>query len=86
MKSRGLRKTRSGVVVSDNMDKTVLVQVDRVVKHHKYHKHVRRRSRYMAHDGNNACKIGDRVLIRETRPLSKLKRWQVSEILERAVT
>ena len=86
MKERGLRKTLTGTVISDQMDKTVVVQVDRLVKHHTYKKYVRRRSKYKAHDENNDCKKGDRVVIRETRPLSKTKRWRVSQIVEKAVT
>ena len=86
MKKRGLRKTQTGIVVSDKMDKTVVVQVDRLVKHHSYQKYVRRRANYAAHDEDNACRSGDRVVIRETRPLSKTKRWRVSQIVEKAVT
>ena len=82
MKERGLRKTLTGTVVSDKMDKTVVVQVDRLVKHHTYKKYVRRRSKHKAHDENNDFKKGDRVVIRETRPLSKTKRWRLVEILE----
>jgi len=85
-KKRGIRKTRVGVVVSDKMDKTVVVQVDRLVKHPVYKKYVRRRAKYKAHDENNSCQKGDRVVIRESRPLSKTKRWQVSQIVEKAVT
>lgn len=85
MKKRGLRKTQTGIVISNKMDKTVVVQVDRLVKHPTYKKYVRRRSKYTAHDEKNACQMGDRVLIRETRPLSKTKRWQVSQIVEKAV-
>lgn len=85
MKERGLRKSQTGVVISDKMDKTVVVQVDRLVKHSTYKKYVRRRARYTVHDETNACKIGDRVVIRETRPLSKTKRWRVSQIVEKAV-
>ena len=85
MKNRGLQKTQMGIVVSDKMDKTVVVQVDRLVRHPMYKKYVRRRAKYTAHDETNSCKVGDRVLIRETRPLSKTKRWRVSEIIERAV-
>ena len=85
MKKRGLQKTQTGVVISDKMDKTVLVQVDRLVRHPMYKKYVRRRAKYVAHDETNSCKVGDRVLIRETRPFSKTKRWRVSEILEKAV-
>jgi small subunit ribosomal protein S17 len=86
MKDRGLRKTQTGIVISDKMDKTVVVQVDRLVKHPVYRKYVRRRAKFKAHDENNTCQKGDRVVIRETRPLSKTKRWQVSQILEKAVT
>ncbi|GIW42872.1 MAG: 30S ribosomal protein S17 [Candidatus Binatia bacterium] len=81
---RGHRKTREGVVVSDRMDKTVVVLVERLVQHPKYKKRVRRRARVKAHDPRNECRIGDRVLIRETRPLSREKRWAVSRIIERA--
>jgi small subunit ribosomal protein S17 len=86
MKNRGLRKSQIGTVISDKMDKTVVVRVDRLVKHTTYKKYVRRRAKYTAHDEENACRIGDRVLIRESRPLSKTKRWQVSQIVEKAVT
>jgi small subunit ribosomal protein S17 len=86
MKKRGLRKSQTGIVVSDQMDKTVVVQVDRLVKHPVYKKYVRRRAKFKAHDENNTCQIGDRVLIRETRPRSKTKRWQVSQIVEKVVT
>ena len=86
MKERSLRKTQTGIVISDKMDKTVVVQVDRLVKHPVYKKYVRRRSRFKAHDENNACQRGDRVVIRETRPLSKTKRWRVSQIVEKAVS
>jgi small subunit ribosomal protein S17 len=86
MKERGLRKTQTGIVISDKMDKTVVVQVDRLVKHPVYRKYVRRRAKFKAHDENNTCQRGDRVVIRETRPFSKTKRWQVSQIIEKAVT
>jgi small subunit ribosomal protein S17 len=85
MKERGLRKTQTGIVISDKMDKTVVVQVDRLVKHPVYRKYVRRRAKFKAHDENNTCQKGDRVVITETRPLSKTKRWQVSQIVEKAV-
>uniref|UniRef100_A0A832LVZ7 Small ribosomal subunit protein uS17 n=1 Tax=Caldimicrobium thiodismutans TaxID=1653476 RepID=A0A832LVZ7_9BACT len=80
----GKRKEFVGTVVSDKMDKTVVVQVEELVKHPLYGKYIKRRKKFMAHDEENACKIGDRVLIEETRPLSKRKRWRVKEILERA--
>jgi small subunit ribosomal protein S17 len=81
---RGYRKFREGLVVSDKMDKTVVVEVEDRVKHPKYGKVIRRTKRYKAHDGENACGVGDRVLLMETRPLSATKRWRVSKILEKA--
>lgn len=80
----GKRKELIGVIVSDKMDKTVVVMVESLIKHPLYGKYIKKRKKYMAHDENNSCKIGDRVLIEETRPLSKRKRWRVKEILERA--
>ena len=82
--SRGYRKIREGYVVSDKMDKTVVVEVEDRVKHPKYGKVIRRTKKYTAHDGDNACGVGDRVLLMETRPLSATKRWRVAEILEKA--
>jgi len=81
---RGDRKVREGLVVSDKMDKTVVVSVEDRVKHAMYGKVLRRTSKYKAHDENNECGIGDRVLLMETRPLSATKRWRVVEILEKA--
>ena len=81
---RGYRKTREGLVVSDKMDKTVVVAVEDRVKHPKYGKILRRTKKYKAHDEKNACGVGDRVLLIETRPLSATKRWRVAEILEKA--
>lgn len=81
---RSLRKTRVGVVVSDKMDRTVVVAVERMVRHSLYGKIMRKTTRLKAHDENNECKIGDRVRIMETRPLSKDKRWRVMEIVEKA--
>ena len=81
---RNARKTREGLVVSDKMDKTVVVAVEDRVKHALYGKVLRRTSKLKAHDEQNDCGIGDRVLIMETRPLSATKRWRVVEILERA--
>jgi small subunit ribosomal protein S17 len=78
---RGLRKTRVGIVVSDKMDKSVIVEVTRTVQHPLYNKYVRRRTRFMAHDEENACRNGDKVRIVETRPLSRRKRWRVQEKL-----
>ncbi len=78
------RKTRRGYVVSDKMDKTVVVEVEDRVKHPLYGKVIRRTSKYKAHDEQNACGVGDRVLLMETRPLSATKRWRVAQILEKA--
>ena len=84
MGERGKRKTLSGVVSSDKMDKTVVVLVNRLVRHPVYKKYIRKRTKVKAHDEKNDCHIGDKVLLVETRPLSKEKRWRVKEILERA--
>jgi small subunit ribosomal protein S17 len=81
---RGRRKVRTGVVVSDGMDKTVVVRIDRQVKHPLYGKIVRRSSKLAAHDEANDAHLGDTVRVMETRPLSKTKRWRVVEIVERA--
>ncbi len=81
---RGRRKTREGLVVSDKMDKTVVVSVEAMVKHPLYGKVLRRKSKLKVHDERNACGTGDRVLIMETRPLSATKRWRLVEILEKA--
>jgi small subunit ribosomal protein S17 len=81
---RGYRKLREGVVVSDKMDKTVVVMVEDRVKHPKYGKVMRRTRKYVAHDEENACGIGDRVVLAETRPLSATKRWRVAQIVEKA--
>lgn len=80
---RGTRKTRVGTVVSDKMDKTVVVRVERVVMHPVYKKYTKRRAQYKAHDEKNECRVGDRVEIIETRPLSKDKRWRVFRLIER---
>ncbi|GAA3128202.1 30S ribosomal protein S17 [Nonomuraea sp. NPDC049421] len=81
---RHFRKVREGLVVSDKMDKTVVVAVEDRVKHRLYGKVIRRTTKYKAHDESNACGVGDRVLLMETRPLSATKRWRVVEILEKA--
>ncbi len=78
------RLEKEGVVISDKMDKTAVVEVERLVMDPLYGKYLKRRSRFMAHDEKNECKIGDRVRIQESRPLSRHKRWVVKEILERA--
>jgi small subunit ribosomal protein S17 len=82
--TRAQRKTREGLVISDKMEKTVVVEVEDRVKHALYGKVIRRTSKLKAHDEQNACGIGDRVLLMETRPLSATKRWRVVEILEKA--
>jgi small subunit ribosomal protein S17 len=84
MEERNLRKTRVGRVVSDKMDKTVVVAIEDNVKHPLYKKIIKNTIRLKAHDEENACRVGDRVLIMETRPLSKTKRWRVAEIVEKA--
>ena len=84
MAERGRRKVRIGKVVSDKMDKSRVVAVERYVQHPLYKKYIRRTSKFMAHDENNESREGDIVRIMETRPLSKRKRWRIVEILERA--
>ena len=84
MEERNLRKTRTGKVVSDKMDKTIVVAVEDHVKHPIYKKIVKRTYKLKAHDENNECKIGDTVKVMETRPLSKDKRWRLVEIMEKA--
>ena len=81
---RGFRKPREGLVVSDKMDKTVVVAVEDRVKHALYGKVIRRTNKLKAHDEQNSCGVGDRVLLMETRPLSATKRWRIVEILEKA--
>ena len=81
---RKLRKVRQGVVVSDKMDKTVVVAVERKVPHKLYKKSINTTTKFKAHDENNECGIGDRVKVMETRPLSKDKRWRLVEIVEKA--
>jgi len=82
---RGRRKVREGVVVSDKMEKTIVVRVERLMRHPLYNRIVRRFTKLKAHDENNACNVGDVVQVMETRPLSKTKRWRVTEIISRAV-
>ena len=84
MNERALRKTRTGMVVSDKMDKTVVVAIQDNVKHPLYKKIIKRTVKFKAHDEQNACGVGDKVEIMETHPLSKDKRWRVIEILEKA--
>jgi small subunit ribosomal protein S17 len=84
MKKQGKKRQMVGTVVSNKMDKTAVILVERLVQHPLYQKYVRRRVRFAAHDEGNACNIGDTVLITESRPLSRTKRWRVSEILKKA--
>ena len=84
MEERNLRKTRTGIVVSDRMDKTIVVAVRDNVRHPLYNKIVKKSYKLKAHDENNECKVGDTVKVMETRPLSKDKRWRLVEIIERA--
>jgi small subunit ribosomal protein S17 len=84
MEKRNLRKDRIGIVTSDKMQKSIVVAVERKVKHPKYGKFVKKTTKFVAHDENNDCNIGDTVRIMETRPLSKSKNWRLVEIVERA--
>ena len=84
MGEQGNRRTQTGVVVSDKMEKTVVVKVDRLVKHPLYNKYIKRSVKYKVHDEQNSCKTGDKVQIVECRPLSKDKRWTLRQILESA--
>lgn len=83
MKGRRMRKTEIGIVVSDKMDKTVTVKVERLVQHPIYKKYIKRYTTYKAHDDQNRCNVGDKVLMVETHPLSKTKRWRIKEIIEK---
>ncbi|MBI9086419.1 MAG: 30S ribosomal protein S17 [Desulfobacterales bacterium] len=85
MNERGKKRQVVGTVVSDKMEKTVTVLVERLVKHKLYQKYIRRRTKFAAHDEGNACQIGDKVLITESRPLSRSKKWRVSKIVEKAI-
>lgn len=84
MEERKLRKTKTGIVSSDKMNKTITVVVERQIKHPIYGKFIKRSKKFTAHDEDNQCGIGDRVIIMETRPLSKKKRWRLVEVLEKA--
>ncbi|MBT8330857.1 MAG: 30S ribosomal protein S17 [Deltaproteobacteria bacterium] len=85
MKKQGMKRQLVGTVTSNKMDKTVVVRVERLVKHKFYHKYIRRRAKFTAHDQNNSCQIGDKVMLTECRPLSRSKRWRVSKIVQKAV-
>jgi len=85
MKQRGIKRQMVGTVTSNKANKTVTVLVERLVKHRLYLKYVRRRTKFAAHDDRNDCRIGDKVLISESRPISKTKRWRVVKVVEKAV-
>jgi len=85
MENRGNKRQVVGAVVSDKMDKSIVVLTERLVKHSLYKKYVKRRAKFTAHDENNECKVGDTVMITESRPLSKSKRWRLTKIIEKAV-
>jgi small subunit ribosomal protein S17 len=84
MEQRGLRKTRVGIVVSDKMDKTITIAIERKVPHPIYKKYFKKTTKLMAHDEKSECRVGDKVKVMETRPLSKSKRWRLVEIVEKA--
>ena len=84
MTERGMKRQVVGVVVSNQMNKTVIIAVERLVKHRMYQKYVKRQTKFAAHDETNSCQIGDTVQITESRPLSRTKRWRVSKIVKRA--
>lgn len=84
MEQRGNKNTIKGVVVGNKMDKTIVVRAERLVKHAVFHKYIKRYVKYKAHDEQNSCQIGDKVLIAESRPLSRDKRWRMLKILEKA--
>lgn len=84
-KTRGERQVKVGTVVSEKMDKTVVVRVEKVIDHPLYHRQMKRSSKFAAHDEANECNVGDRVEIQSCRPLSKRKRWRVTKIIQRAV-
>jgi small subunit ribosomal protein S17 len=85
MKQRGMKRQMVGTVTSNKANKTVTVLVERLVKHRLYLKYMRRRTKFAAHDERNDCRIGDKVLISESRPISKTKRWRVVKVVEKAV-
>jgi len=84
MEQRGLRKTRIGIVVSDKMDKTITIAIERKVSHPIYKKYFKKTTKLMVHDEKSECRVGDKVKVMETRPLSKNKRWRMVEIVEKA--
>ncbi len=85
MEQKSNKRTMTGIVISDKSDKTIVVRVETLVKHPLFKKYIRRRNKFMAHDPGNECGIGDKVLIKEHRPLSRRKRWHLEKIIEKAV-
>jgi small subunit ribosomal protein S17 len=85
MKKQGKKRQMTGTVVSDKMDKTIVVLVETLVKHRLYQKYIKRHTKFKAHDKDNTCRIGDTVLITESRPLSKTKKWRLSHVIQKAV-
>jgi small subunit ribosomal protein S17 len=85
MKKQGKKRQVIGTVVSDKMDKTIVVLVETLVQHRLYQKYIKRRTKFKAHDKDNTCRVGDKVLISESRPLSKTKKWRVSRVVQKAV-
>jgi len=85
MKKQGIKRQLVGTVISNKMDKTVVVAVEQMVQHKFYHKHIRRRTNFAAHDEGNVCQVGDQVMLIESRPLSRSKKWRVRKIVKKAV-
>ncbi|MDY6791655.1 MAG: 30S ribosomal protein S17 [Thermodesulfobacteriota bacterium] len=85
MKKQGKKRQMIGTVVSDRMDKTIVVLVETLVKHRLYQKYIKRQTKFKAHDKDNTCRVGDKVLITESRPLSKTKKWRLSRVVQKAV-
>jgi len=85
MKKQGKKRQVTGTVVSDKMDKTIVVLAETLVKHRLYQKYIRRHTKFKAHDKDNTCRVGDKVIITESRPLSKTKKWRVSRVVQKAV-
>jgi small subunit ribosomal protein S17 len=85
MKKQGMKRQVAGVVLSNKMNKTIIVAAERLVKHKLYKKYIKRRAKFAAHDEGNECQIGDKVLITESKPLSKMKRWRLTKVIEKAV-
>jgi small subunit ribosomal protein S17 len=85
MKKQGKKRQVTGTVVSDKMDKTIVVLAETLVKHRLYQKYIKRHTKFKAHDKDNTCRVGDKVIITESRPLSKTKKWRVSRVVQKAV-